>query len=420
MRTLEQILRLSPEYKRTEYEAVGIGQVEIDGNVFDNYGSFSFIFEKSYIDEDSTKRALDGSMGNLPSAPTLITGHLVIDYSVMSIDYYRKLTKLINSKNEFLVKCYDIVDNKPVRLKMYFAPQEMPKLRTIAHKIQKSQEEWDEWIELVGVDGCSIELIGTNNPLDTLSVTYHKNNPDGTGDLTQGEPNLTIGDEVIIGSAVDWQTETWNGAYKFKYWSTEKDLIDNKGLKYIDGKVYTLDSDLALYAIWEVASIHTLFFNYGIGEPIIQNNEPYTHTEVQSNQSVDLPEIKTPSVTYEGIVFKETQSPYINGGWYKSRIKDENFRVNNGDLYWTDKDDTIYQLFDTQKYDISFISNSEGTRIINVEYGVTILAWEPKKEGYNFLGWYFDEYNHPELKDKKFNGTAPPFKTYLIAKWELK
>lgn len=46
-RTIQEIMRLSPEQRRNEYTAVDIGNVIIDGNVFTNYGTYSFLWEKS-------------------------------------------------------------------------------------------------------------------------------------------------------------------------------------------------------------------------------------------------------------------------------------------------------------------------------------------------------------------------------------
>ena len=88
-RTIEQIMRMSPQERRSEYEAVNIGNVVIDGNVFENYGTYSFLWEKTYV--KSPTRSNNGSISNLDSYTTFITGHFKINFSLMSIDYYRKL-----------------------------------------------------------------------------------------------------------------------------------------------------------------------------------------------------------------------------------------------------------------------------------------------------------------------------------------
>ena len=66
--------------------------------------------------------------------PTFIVPHLVIDFSIMSIDDYRKLMILHYDSNEHTVECYDPIYNRVITEKMYFGTEEMAKLHTIAQK----------------------------------------------------------------------------------------------------------------------------------------------------------------------------------------------------------------------------------------------------------------------------------------------
>lgn len=424
-RTIQEIMRLTPVQRR-EYYSVDIGNVVIDGNKFDNYGAYSFIWEKSYVKSPERSQG-NGVIGNLDSYATFLTGHFKIDFSVMSIDYYRTLMKLIYSKNEFTVECYDVVYNKRIKLKMYFSTEEMPTLFTIAEKLQKSKDEWEEYIELVGVEGYTVEMIGTNNDLDTISVVYHLNPPEDTAQIDQtiGESDVTAGDEIIIGGAADWQTETFSGRYKFKYWS---DKADGTGAIFIDGQAYTVNQDTVLYAIWQATTSNTLTYNYGLGTPLYdsENNAINNKTISYGTPIGTLPNSLTvPSVIYDEQKYEGANSPYYNGGWYKTPVKAtaetpieedgvityQSVPLKSTDTYWKHTDTTIYQIYDIKSYTVTFNSNGGTTfNNVNAKYGTSVALPNPKKDGYTFKGWY--------LNGKQFTGTMPPFNITLIAEWE--
>lgn len=247
-RTIEQIMRMSPQERRSEYEAVNIGNVVIDGNVFENYGTYSFLWEKTYV--KSPTRSNNGSISNLDSYTTFITGHFKINFSLMSIDYYRKLMQLLYAKNEHTVTCYDIVFNRRITLNMYFTTEEMPKLYTLAHRVQSmSSDEWDDYVELLGVQDLSVEMISTNTEIDTCTITYHLNPPvSGYSDTTKQITNIAKGNEVFIGSGANMQSNTFGNRYKFAKWNTKADGTE---LNYIDEQKYTINFNLTLYAQWE-------------------------------------------------------------------------------------------------------------------------------------------------------------------------
>lgn len=410
MKTIQEIMQL-PISERKELYSANMASITIDGNKFDNYGAYSFVWEKSYIEEPT--RTNGGSMANINNHATILVGHLKIDFSVLSIDYYRKLMKLLYSKNEFVVSCYDIVYNKVVTLKMYFATEEMPKLLTIAHKLQK-EEDWEEWIDLVGVTEYTLELIGTNNSLDTVSITYHLNPPDSSTDQTLGESDIAVGDEAIIGAtpkAENWQTMTFNGAYKFQYWC---DTANGLGLKYTDESVYTINQDLVLYAIWASVSTRTLSYSYGLGTPREDNGEPIYNKKVIKGQAIGaLPDSEIPSVTYDDKVYSGSESPYYNGGWYKTPTKSNNSeKLTSNTLYWSDYDSVIYQLYDIREYIVTFENNltNESVYSIYAKYGETIALPTLQNDSYTFKGWYLD--------NKKFDGKMPPKNIKLVAVWE--
>lgn len=258
-RTFQQIMRMSPEQRRSEYTAVDIGNVIIDGNTFTNYGTYSFLWEKSYV--KSPTRSNNGSISNLDSYTTFVTGHFKINFSIMSIDDYRKLMQLLYAKNEHTVTCYDIVFNKRITLNMYFTTEEMPKLYTLSHRVQSmTSDEWEDYVELLGVQDLTVEMVGTNTEVANKTVTYHLNPPvSGYSDMTK-RVEIARGEEYYIGTDANMQSNTFGNRYKFAKWNTKADGTE---LNYIDATLtkkdadnkeigkYTINFDLDLYAQWD-------------------------------------------------------------------------------------------------------------------------------------------------------------------------
>lgn len=264
--TIREILKKSPEERKQLYQASGlenknIDKVKIDENTFTDYSAFSFLMEKTFV--KSPTRSSDGSIPDLDTYAWFLTPHLKIDFSLMSIDSYRTIMKLLRSKNEFSVTCYDVVEDKDVTHNMYFATEQMPKLWTIA----KALNGGDPWVELLGVSDYTVELIGTNIGVQENYITYFVNAPQGTnwqGDNTVSKSHpanltVTIGATVFDGT-YDEQGEqqkssvknlTFNDAYKFLYWCEKS---DGTGAKYIDGNEYLFPRNIALYAIWNKLS----------------------------------------------------------------------------------------------------------------------------------------------------------------------
>lgn len=251
------ILGLTPNQRAEAYRAVGIDRVIIDGNEFTDYKAFSFLWEKSYV--KSPVRSGDGTIGNLNSYATFLTPHLKIDFSMMSIDSYRTLMKLLYSKNEFTVTCYDVVYDETTTNKMYFSTEEMPKLWTMVEALNGNEEA----IELLGVQDYVVEMVGTNSEVEVASITYNLNVPSGVSWIdaktkTEEIPinlGLPVGDSAILevtqsdGKKVSTRISaiTFGDKYKFKHWCEN---ANDTGFKYIDEDVYMFRKDTTLYAIW--------------------------------------------------------------------------------------------------------------------------------------------------------------------------
>lgn len=137
----------------SNYVADGIGSYTIDGITYQNYGNYTFFWEKTYI--KSLERSSNGSMGNLETYSTFITPHLIVNYSTMAISDYRSIMKQYLSKNQFTVRCYDPINDKMTTNTMYFATPQTPEYYY--------RTEGDNKVEVVGVRNYTVELIGTNN-----------------------------------------------------------------------------------------------------------------------------------------------------------------------------------------------------------------------------------------------------------------
>ena len=404
-----------------EYEAVDIGEVKIDGNRFRNYGAYSFIWEKAY--PKSPERSGNGSLGNLNSYSTFLTAHLIMDFSVMSIDDYRKIMLLHYGANEFTVECYDLIYNRPIKVKMYFATEEMAKLYTIAQNRLLPNGQWEEWVDLVGVTEYKVELIGTNNDLDLVSVKYEYSTlkadgtleyptfPDGSPANPQFEEDVYIGEEIIIGGNSTFPETPPTNSLKFKHW------VDGNGLVYTNGAVVTVNAPLTLYAVWETSATKTLSFNYGLSDEdyTVTNGirEPISNKEVQFGQSIGiLPTLTVePTVTYNG----EKMPVYHNGAWYRTPSK--NTRVNDNDLYWIDRDTIIYALYDKKLFSVNYHTDAPDITIPTQSVAYDEIVYTPTlyREGYTFKGWYTDS----EWKTA-FNGKMPPKNLDIYARWEVK
>ena len=210
-RTLKGILSLSPAERREHYTAHGIEKVIIDGNEFTDYGAFSFLWEKTYV--KSPVRSGSGVIGNLDSYATFVTPHLKIDFSMMSIDSYRTMMNLIYNKNEFLVTCYDVVNDALTTNRMYFSTEEMPKLWTIGQMLNG-----ESWTELLGVQDYTVEMIGTNVRVDLVKVQYYDWYLNTTPIYEEDGVPLQI---LKVGNGVDLSALQRTGFYFKGAWSLQ-------------------------------------------------------------------------------------------------------------------------------------------------------------------------------------------------------
>lgn len=444
-RSIYDILSLTPykdwEIIKTEYDATEISHIKIDGNTFNNYGQYQFIWEKTFV--KSPKRSGSGNIGNLNSYATFLTPHLIINFSLMSIDDYRAIMKMHYERNEFTVECYDFIYNKKIKAKMYFATEEMAKLYTI-NKMR--YDSWEEWIELVGVQEYKVELIGTNNELDLVSVKYIVNPPKYTTDdfvistlvpdfaVDGGENDVYKGEEVVIGGQTNIPQETFGGRKKFSMWNTK---ADGSGQIYLNGYTYNINEDTVLYAQWEDTTEHTLTFNYGLADPFI-NEVEYTYEtqrKVVKGKPIGLlPVPKAPTVKIKSGDIEKEYYPYHSPQWWKVPQKTVKLDSNGVDItktlivydnepYWKDMDGSIYLLYETYPYNLNLniLDIKTQTFVLYQTNSVTYnsplnLPYLVSSE-FEFDGWY----TTPDFKEgTKAGGNMPPYNLTLYARWIAK
>ena len=260
----QQTARL-PLYLQEYYKTTLLDRIQIDGNEIQGYFEYSYFDEKTYA--LSPIRSSDGTIDNLNSYSTFLTPRLVIKYKYMHISDYRKLMKLLISKNEFSVSCYDIVADTRVTHNMYLATPSMPTIH------QRN-------LQVLGVLDYTIELIGTNTDFEEYTVTYNYNipstltktvdgvqtavtwtNTDGTALATSATQTIPRNISDNIGGAnaqYTYDNNLYNLAkqtifdnYKFQGWC---ETADGKGFIYLDNDAYFITANTTLYAKW-VASV---------------------------------------------------------------------------------------------------------------------------------------------------------------------
>lgn len=417
MATIAEILRMSAADRKAAYKAENIEKVTIDGIDFTDYGAFSFLWEKSYV--KSPERSGDGSIGNLNSYATFVTPHLKIDFSLMSIDSYRALMNLIYDKNEFTVTCYDVVNNKPTTNRMYFSTEEMPKLWTIARAMNG-----EEWVELLGVQEYSVEMIGTNASIGIVNIIYYDEN----GNILYSQEAFR-GEDVVI----QYDYVPTNGRFDGEW---EKDGSSTAIVRNGDAIKANTYSDsvgeIKLKAKVVPTDEYTLSIVYGNGNPLYnrQTGEVINSVKIKKGQtiatafanagitlpngvSLTFPENGTGSVSkvYEDIPYP----PYTFDGWYSTSEKSATTRVYGSTTFEKNANATIYQIYSPILYNVTYEDNSDVVSFdtIQVPYGSSVPLPRPLVEGFTFAGWYTDN----ETFEKAFGGTMPPKPITLYAKW---
>lgn len=398
----------------TKYCSRDVHKIVIDRNEFTGYKTYSFFWEKTYVKEP--ERSASGVIGNLNSYATFITPHLQINFALISAEDYRRLYNLILARNEFSVTCYDPLTNDTTTNNMYFHPDTLPKLVFLGRTIlNPTTNEKEKWVELLGAQDYTVEMVGTNTSLDNVIVQYYANNPAGTTPtLSDVAVDVVVGQDIIIGrgaeNIMNTEISSTEGRFIFKEWNT---AIDGSGTAYLRNNTLNIAGDVQLYAQWVQKESYTLSYNYGLGSAEIgENGEPIYRKQVKYNESYGALYVSPdPTVTFLG----NTYPPYERKGWYKTPIigEDSTALVDNG-TYDIQGNATFYQIYEPKSFTITFDSKggSEVSEISNT-YGTKVTVPTPTKDGKTFGGWYFDD-----DYENRFNNTIPPTNVTLYAKWQ--
>ena len=406
-----------------------ISEVIIDGVSIKGYNAFSFVRKLSYI--DSPVRSLDGTIGNLDSYPVFSTPQLQIDFSLLFIDSYRDIMNLIYTRREHLVECYDIVRDTRVVERMYFEPEELPKLFTITRKVQGHS---DNVIELLGVQDYTVIMVGTNNPTSNIKVTYYDRKNNIIGNIYSVEnTDIVIGDGVSV-EDIDgyifnnqWERIVFDGADTI---IKEPTYINNEAynivLKYPEE---TATKTISFRAKYKDTIEYTLSLSYGIGKPFVDmdGKEIYTIPFVPNDtlgQALDRANIQlhtggvldtlegdySPTIEIDGLKY----TTHLNRHWYFTPQVSDNMISRDTVLGWN-SDMIVYNVYEPVKKTVTFDSNGglyNYEPLVDVPYGSNVVLPIPYRKDYTFDGWYLSH-----NMSKKFDGIMLPRNITLVAKW---
>lgn len=405
----EQANRL-PLYLREFYAIRQLDRIKIDGTEIQGYFEYSYTDEKSYVTQP--ERSAGGTIDNLNSYATFFTPRLVIKYNYMHIGEYRKLMQLLNSKNEFVVECYDIVLDKRVVHKMYHATPQMPTIH------QRN-------LEVLGIIDYTVELIGTNSELETVDILYYDNDGNLIADATQ---TAQKGTDIII----NYNFEAPLG-YRFEgVWLNESDVQYNNGDAVFISP--SMDNYLKLRPKLINTDEYTLSFAYGNGQTLYSRttgainsinirqgdsiNSAITRADItlDNGKKFTFPEDGTGAILVQEDV-DEFVLAHDFKGWYWTTEAHENTRVTGSTIYSSALNRTIYQIYEPRKFNIIFVTNTDNISYEpqDVPYGSFVDLPVLYDKGHKFMGWYEDS----EFK-KQFTSSTPmpPKHITLYAKWE--
>ena len=226
-RTAEQQAARLPLDLRERYLASQIDRITISAGTktinLTGYAEYSFFEEKSYTTQPV--RTLDGKIEDIDEYETFLTPRLIIKYSMMNIDDYRETMKLFKKHNAFIVRCYDVVEDKIIEREMYVAPSSMPTI-------------YKQYLIAMGIQEFTIELIGTNRTND-FSVTYSDEDLFEKFSAPLGSTWRTFVDEIsyldIQGNSVILKGDSETNLYYSNGRSVHPDD------KIIDGEAYYLE-----------------------------------------------------------------------------------------------------------------------------------------------------------------------------------
>lgn len=233
-RTVEEQANRLPLELREAYLNSQIDRITISANgktvELTGYAEYSYHEEKSY--KTQPIRTNDGKINEIEEYETFLTPRLIIKYNMMGIEDYRETMKLLKSSNGFIVRCYDVENDKIATNEMYVAPTSMPII-------------YQQYLIALGIQEFSIELIGTNRTTD-FSIESSDGN---ISEQFSAPPNSTWRDFIeeipfleIAGNAICYVNDTLTILFN------SKDTLIKNSVKpddiIVDGREYFLSRAL--------------------------------------------------------------------------------------------------------------------------------------------------------------------------------
>lgn len=273
----------------------------------------------------------------------------------------------------------------------------------------------------------SSSIVNSNKTLyakwDALKYTVTLDAHGGTG-LNTTSFTIAKGEKYkVIGQDVFSQTITRTG-YTFDAWYTEP---NGKGTKIENNSTHDTASTQTLHANWIPKSVQlTLNYNY----PTDITPTPATETKSVTYDKSYGTALATPKPsTLEG-GSGDAAYKYTFDGWYEKAADTPKTDTDEAKVYnkvvSTDlvKSETDFILYARWKYDVQL--DSQGGTVtpekIELTTGKAVGSLPtPKKDGYEFLGWYTQENSAdtdtPITDETIADSTKAPYKKFY-AKWE--
>lgn len=203
------------------------GEVVINGEKFSGiaYKGLLTLNEVTFV--ESPERANDGSLSSINDIDTFTTPQLQIKFHFINITDYQRF-KRATSAREFPVTYYDKQFGSQVTRMMYMKPESLTDIFNVE-------------TTMIGVLEYTVDFVGTNNDVATVSISYSTNG--GSGTLPDSQ-TTTWGKQVVIGSA---SGISYSG-HTFKCWNTRS---NGTGWNYYPNQSVSIYESMTLYAIWE-------------------------------------------------------------------------------------------------------------------------------------------------------------------------
>lgn len=229
-RTAEEQANRLPYELREAYLKSQIDRITISANgttvELTGYAEYSYLEEKSY--KTQPIRTNDGQIQDIDEYETFLTPRLIIKYNMMGIEDYRETMKLLKSSNGFIVRCYDVENDKIATNEMYVAPTNMPII-------------YQQYLIALGIQEFSIEMIGTNRTVD-FSIKYDAENMVEQFSAPAGSTWRDFIEEIpflqIVGTQICYLNDS--SVFLFNSETTNIKYIVNVDDIIVDGREYFL------------------------------------------------------------------------------------------------------------------------------------------------------------------------------------